>query len=52
MEVILDKDYYLALGDNTDNSFDSRMWGFVAENRIRGKAVLRFWPLNRIGIVK
>ena len=52
VEVILDKDYYLALGDNTDNSFDSRMWGFVAENRIRGKAVLRFWPLNRIGIVK
>ncbi|WP_390888738.1 signal peptidase I [Fusobacterium massiliense] len=52
VEVILDKDYYLALGDNTDNSFDSRMWGFVAENRIRGKAVFRFWPLNRIGIVK
>lgn len=52
VEVILDKDYYLALGDNTDNSFDSRMWGFVAENRIRGKAIFRFWPLNRIGIVK
>ena len=52
VEVILDKDYYLALVDNTDNSFDSRMWGFVAENRIRGKAIFRFWPLNRIGIVK
>lgn len=46
------EDYYMALGDNTNNSLDSRMWGFVAEHRIRGKCVLRFWPLNRIGLVK
>ena len=52
VEVILEDNYYLALGDNTDNSFDSRYWGFVKENRIRGRALVRFWPLNRIGIVK
>ena len=52
VEVILDEDYYFALGDNTDNSFDSRYWGFVKENRIRGRALVRFWPLNRIGLVK
>ena len=52
VEVILDEDYYFALGDNTDNSFDSRYWGFVKESRIRGRALVRFWPLNRIGIVK
>lgn len=46
------EDYYVALGDNTNNSLDSRMWGFVAESRIRGKCFLRFWPLNRIGLVK
>ena len=52
VEVTLEDNYYLALGDNTDNSFDSRYWGFVKESRIRGRALVRFWPLNRIGIVK
>ncbi|MCQ8212456.1 signal peptidase I [Cetobacterium somerae] len=48
----LDEDYYLALGDNTNGSYDSRMWGFVKDSRIKGKALVRFWPLNRIGILK
>lgn len=48
----LDEDYYLALGDNTNGSYDSRMWGFVKEDRIKGKAFVRFWPLNRIGFLK
>ena len=52
VQVTLDDDYYLALGDNTDNSFDSRYWGFVKGSRIRGRALVRFWPLNRIGLVK
>ncbi|MGL5124258.1 MAG: signal peptidase I [Fusobacteriaceae bacterium] len=52
VEITLNEDYYLALGDNTEGSYDSRMWGFVAENRIRGKAFIRFWPLNRIGLLK
>ena len=52
VQVTLDDDYYLALGDNTDNSFDSRYWGFVKGSRIRARALVRFWPLNRIGLVK
>jgi len=52
VEVTLEDNYYLALGDNTDHSFDSRYWGFVKESRIRGRALVRFWPLNRIGLVK
>lgn len=48
----VEEDYYLALGDNTNGSYDSRMWGFVAESRIKGKAFVRFWPLNRIGLLK
>ena len=51
IEITLEDNYYLALGDNTDNSFDSRYWGFVKESRIRGRALVRFWPLNRIGII-
>nr|WP_314655972.1 signal peptidase I [uncultured Fusobacterium sp.] len=52
VEITLEDNYYLALGDNTDNSFDSRYWGFVKESRIRGRALVRFWPLNRIGLVR
>jgi len=51
-EGVVTEDYYLALGDNTNGSYDSRMWGFVAESRIKGKAFVRFWPLNRIGLLK
>ena len=52
VEIILDDNYYLALGDNTDNSKDSRYIGFIKESRIRGRALVRFWPLNRIGLIK
>jgi signal peptidase I len=52
LRFISEKDYYFALGDNTQNSFDSRMWGFVAEDRIKGKPLFRFWPLRRIGLLQ
>lgn len=51
VKVQLEEDYYMALGDNTNGSYDSRMWGFVAESRIKGKAFVRFWPLNRMGLL-
>jgi signal peptidase I len=51
IKIKLEEDYYMALGDNTDGSYDSRMWGFVAESRIKGKAFVRFWPLNRMGLL-
>ncbi|MDY2981030.1 MAG: signal peptidase I [Fusobacterium sp.] len=52
IETTLEDDYYLALGDNTNGSYDSRMWGFVKEDRIRGKAFIRFWPINKIKLLK
>lgn len=52
IETTLEDDYYLALGDNTNGSYDSRMWGFVKEDRIRGRAFVRFWPINKIKLLK
>ena len=50
-EVVLNNNYYLALGDNTTNSSDSRYWGFVKDERILGTLLLRYWPLNKIKIM-
>lgn len=40
---------YLVLGDNRNNSCDSHYWGFVPRENIIGRAIVRFWPLNRLG---
>ena len=39
----------LVLGDNRLNSTDSRQIGLIEYNRIKGKAVLRIWPLKVFG---
>jgi signal peptidase I len=42
---------YLVLGDNRNNSYDGRCWGLVNKTELVGKALFRFWPLNRVGIL-
>jgi len=39
-------DRYVALGDNSFNSHDSRGWGYVPEPNLVGRALLVYWPFN------
>lgn len=43
---ILEEDYYFVLGDNRENSLDSRYWGFVPYRNIIGEALIVYWSWN------
>jgi signal peptidase I len=49
--VTIPKDSYLVLGDNRANSYDSRCWGLVPKDKIIGRASVRFWPPQRVGMI-
>jgi signal peptidase I len=42
-EVVVPPGHYFAMGDNRDNSADSRYWGFVPRENIKGKPLLVYW---------
>ena len=45
--VTVPPDSYFMMGDNRDRSYDSRFWGFVKRDKIKGLAFIKYWSWDR-----
>ncbi len=51
-KIIVPRDSFFVMGDNSASSQDSRYWGFVPRKNVLGQALIVYWPLTRIRIIK
>lgn len=49
---VVPKGHYFVLGDNSENSDDSRFWGYVPRKNILGRAFLVYWPPHHVRILR
>jgi signal peptidase I len=42
-DIVVPADSYFAMGDNRDNSYDSRYWGFVPRKNVIGRPLFIYW---------
>lgn len=40
------------LGDNRNHSLDSHIWGFLPKENVIGRAILKYWPIWRFGLIE
>lgn len=48
----VDEGKYFVMGDNRDNSRDSRLFGLIEQKSILGRVIFKFWPISQFGFIK
>jgi signal peptidase I len=48
--VVVPSEFYFMMGDNRDNSEDSRYWGFMPRSYVKGKALFIYFSLGDMGV--
>ena len=50
--VTVPEGHFFMMGDNRNQSSDSRMWGSTPVSNVIGQALVRFYPFDRIGLIR
>jgi signal peptidase I len=48
---VVPKGDFFVMGDNRKDSYDSRYWGPLPGDYVVGRAFVRMWPIDRIGLL-
>lgn len=49
---VVPEDHLFVLGDNRNNSSDSHLWGFIPLDDVVGRALVIYWPLDQVALLK